>query len=43
MTTDDNGRVTGLELSQNQLSGEIPPELGNLSYLTTLSPRLGLS
>ncbi len=31
VTTNDDGRVTGLYLSENQLSGEIPPELGNLS------------
>ena len=28
VTTDDNGRVTALVLGANQLSGEIPPELG---------------
>ena len=28
VTTDDNGRVTELDLRRNQLSGEIPPELG---------------
>ena len=36
VTTDDNGRVTWLGLYENQLSGEIPPELGNLSNLTWL-------
>ena len=36
VTTDDNGRVTGLSLFNNQLSGEIPPELGNLANLTRL-------
>ena len=37
VTTDDNGRVTRLLLfSGNQLSGEIPPELGNLANLTPL-------
>ena len=34
VTTDDNGRVTQLNLSVNELSGEIPPELGNLANLT---------
>ena len=40
VTTDDNGRVIklylDLYLDENQLSGEIPPELGNLSNLTWL-------
>ena len=36
VTTDDNGRVTELFLIENQLSGEIPPELGNLSNLVFL-------
>ena len=31
-----NGRVTDMELSFNQLTGTIPPELGNLSSLTFL-------
>ena len=39
VTTGDNGRVTGLYLYENQLSGGIPPELGNLANLTRL--RLG--
>ena len=34
--TDHNGRVTALRLSRNELSGEIPAELGNLSNLTYL-------
>ena len=34
--TDGNGRVTGLNLHDNQLSGEIPGELGNLSNLEWL-------
>ena len=34
---DGNGRVTYLDLSRNQLSGEIPPELGNLSNLVHLN------
>ena len=36
VTTDDNGRVTWLYLSENRLSGEIPPELGSLSNLESL-------
>ena len=36
VTTDDNGRVTRLFLHVNQLSGEIPPELGNLANLQWL-------
>ena len=36
VTTDDNGRVTRLGLPRNQLSGEIPSELGNLANLRTL-------
>ena len=34
--TDGNGRATSLDLSANQLSGEIPPELGSLSNLEWL-------
>ena len=37
VTTDDNGRVTWLWLHGNQLSGEIPPELGNLANLTQMA------
>ena len=37
VTTDDQGRVTELDFRGNQLSGTIPPELGNLSSLTELS------
>ena len=33
---DGNGRVTGLNLGSNKLSGEIPPELGNLANLEGL-------
>ena len=36
VTTDDNGHVTVLDLSYNQLSGEIPPKLGNLENLIEL-------
>ena len=36
VTTAANGRVTGLDLQENQLSGELPPELGNLANLTRL-------
>ena len=37
VTTDDNGHVTELSLAGNQLSGEIPRELGNFANLETLS------
>ena len=37
VTTDDAGRVSGLELPQNNLSGTIPPELGNLTELRILN------
>ena len=36
VTTDEDGRVTDLDLGSNQLSGEIPAELGNLSRLELL-------
>ena len=36
VTTDENGQVTGLDLGSNQLSGEIPDELGNLTRLEVL-------
>ena len=36
VTTDDEGRVAELSLSDNQLTGEIPTELGNLSNLQSL-------
>ena len=35
-----NGRVTGLNLSENSLIGEIPPELGNLTSLRVLNLNL---
>ena len=37
VTTDRNGRVTHLELPQNRLTGQIPPELGNLNNLLLLN------
>ncbi len=37
VSTDDEGRVSELSLGNNQLSGDIPTELGNLSNLTSLS------
>ena len=36
VTTDGDGRVTSLDLGSNQLNGEIPSELGNLSRLELL-------
>lgn len=36
VTTDEHGRVTHLHLNDNQLRGEIPPELGNLESLEEL-------
>ena len=36
VTTDTDGRVTGLSLNFNQLNGAIPAELGNLTNLTSL-------
>ena len=36
VTTDANGRVTELDHSDIGFSGEIPPELGNLTRLTKL-------
>ena len=36
VTTDTDGRVTELYLNTNQLTGEIPSELGNLSNLQVL-------
>ena len=37
VTTDSDGRVTDLSLSFNQLTGEIPAELGDLTNLEGLS------
>ena len=36
VTTDNSGNVTGLVLNSNQLSGQLPSELGSLSSLTGL-------
>ena len=36
VTTNDDGRVTRLELGENDLYGEIPAELGSLSKVTWL-------
>ena len=36
VTTDANGRVTGLNLFRNRLSGELPSLLGDLTYLESL-------
>ena len=36
VTTDANGRVTGLSLGRNALTGAIPSQLGNLSNLESL-------
>ena len=41
VTTDSSGRVTGIEIQDNGLSGEIPAALGNLSRLTMLDLGLG--
>ena len=37
VTTDTSGRVTGLSLNRNGLTGEVPSQLGNLTNLETLS------
>ncbi len=37
VTADDSGRVIELNLYENELSGTIPPELGNLTKLDVLS------
>ena len=36
VTTDDDGRVTELDLFRNNMTGEIPPELSRLSSLEVL-------
>ncbi len=36
VTTDDDGRVVGLDLGANEMSGEIPSALGNLDRLQVL-------
>ena len=36
VTTDEEGRIAGLELNENGLTGSIPPELATLSQLRTL-------
>ena len=36
VTTDDEGRITELRLHENDLSGELPPELGNFASLKVL-------
>ena len=36
VTTDDAGRVVGLDLLENNLTGPIPSGVGNLTYLATL-------
>ena len=37
VTTDDNGWVTEINLTRNQVKGEIPPELANLTNLKVLA------
>ena len=37
VATDSDGRVTGVDLPRNRLSGAIPPELGNLANLETVA------
>ena len=36
VSVDNNGRVVKLDLSQKELEGELPPELGNLTSLQSL-------
>ena len=37
VTTDNNGRVSGINLAENQLAGELPAEIGILSELEQLT------
>ena len=37
ITTDNQGRITKLNLTSNQLKGELPPELANLTNLEVLA------
>jgi Leucine-rich repeat (LRR) protein len=37
ISTDDTGRVTDIELSNNNLTGYIPSSIGNIAYLQDLS------
>ena len=37
ITTDSQGRITELNLTRNQLKGELPPELANLANLDVLA------
>ena len=39
VTTDEKGRVTKVNLDSNQLSGEIPPHLSNLTNLESMDLR----
>ena len=36
VTTDETGRVTAIDLRENRLDGQIPPEVGNLANLQVL-------
>ena len=40
VTTDSSGRVTGLALVQNRLSGHIPPELADLATIESIDLRI---
>ena len=42
VTTDEDGRVTGLTLAGNELSGEIPAALGGLSSLQNLQLQVNM-